>query len=396
MPRTAILRPKLREARGAKGLAAWVVNVPPDLSPTGKRQELFFPTKSAASVECEKLKARKDNFGISLSSMTSAKVAEASEAYKLIDPLNIGLLDAVRAHIATVKARSASIPFGEVFDRFAESKQKKSQKYRDEIRQAKASFETLHNRMVCDITPSDLEPILDRFPDASRNAKMRRLRSVFNLATKRGWMGNSGSPITKIDFAAGKRKTVEVFPVPAVQKLLEHALNNDLEFLPYRVLTFFCGVRPEGEIERLEWSDVNIADKTVVLRPEITKTNRRRTVDLSANAIGWLTEYQVRGGKMTGLVAPWTPQVRRTKHRTSYKAVGIKKWIQQGARHSFCSYWLNKHENADKLVMLSGHTDKQTMWERYHAGVTKAEAEEFWSITPPADLANVVAFQKEA
>ena len=99
---------------------------------------------------------------------------------------------------------------------------------------------------------------------------------------------------------------------------------------------------------------------------------------------------------MTGLVAPWRPQVRRTKHRTSYKAVGIEKWIQQGARHSFCSYWLNKHENADRLVMLSGPTDKQTMWERYHAGVTKAEAEKFWSIMPPAELPNVIAFQKEA
>ena len=154
--------------------------------------------------------------------------------------------------------------------------------------------------MVCDIEPSDLEPILDRLPDAARNAKMRRLRSVFNLATKRGWMGNSVSPITKIDFAAGKRKTVEIFPVAAVQKLLEHALENDLEFLPYRVFTFFCGIRPEGELERLEWSDVNIADKIVVLRPEITKTNRRRIVDLSDNAISWLTEYQARGGKMDG------------------------------------------------------------------------------------------------
>jgi integrase len=221
---------------------------------------------------------------------------------------------------------------------------------------------------------------------------MRRLRSVFNLATRRGWMGNNVSPITKIDFAAGKRKTVEIFPVAVIQKLLEHALDNDLEFLPYRVFTFFCGIRPEGELERLEWSDVNIADRIVVLRPEITKTNRRRVVDLSDNAISWLTEYQARGGKMEGLVAPWTPQVRRTKHRVSYKAVGIEKWIQQGARHSFCSYWLNKHENADRLVMLSGHTDKQTMWERYHAGVTKVDAEKFWSIVPKSFESKVVPF----
>ena len=102
--------------------------------------------------------------------------------------------------------------------------------------------------MVCDIAPSDLEPILDRLPDAARNAKMRRLRSVFNLATKRGWMSNNGSPITKIDFAAGKRKTVEIFPVATVQKLFQHALDNDLEFLPYRVFTFFCGIHKKANL----------------------------------------------------------------------------------------------------------------------------------------------------
>jgi integrase len=396
MSRSATLKPAFRPNRDKNGLAAWCVNVPAQISDSGQRKQMFFRTKAEAATECEKLKARKDNFGISLTAMTPARIAEAAEAYKLLDPLGIDMLDAVRSHIATVKARSASIPFGEAFDRFAESKQKKSQKYRDEIKQAKASFEPLHNRRVCDVTPADLEPILDRLPDASRNAKMRRLRSVFNLASKRGWMGKSANPIGKMDFASVKRKTVEVFPVEAVRKLLEHALENDLEFLPYRVFAFFCGIRPEGELSGLDWSDVNIPQKTVVLRPEITKTNRRRTVVLSDNAIAWLTEYQARGGVMSGLVAPWTHQVRRTKHRTSYKAVGIKKWIQQGARHSYCSYWLNKYENADKLVLLSGHTDKDTMWERYHAGVTKAEAEKFWSIRPPKKPGNVVPFAATA
>lgn len=390
MPRTPSIKPLKRRQRAKNGLAAWCVNVPPDLSPTGKRQELFFATKALAAAECEKLKARKDNFGISLVSMTPARIAEAGEAYKLLEPLNIGLLEAVRGHVALLQARTSSIPFSEAFDRFAEAKAKKSPKYRKEIQHAKASFEPLHDRMVCDVVSTDLEPIIDALPDSSKNAKLRRLRSVFNLAIKRGWMGSNSNPVAKMEFASVKRKTVEVFTVDEVRHLLEHALENDLEFLPYRLFTFFCGIRPEGELERLEWSDINLADRTVVLRPEITKTNRRRIIELSDNIIAWLTEYRARGGKMKGAVAPWTHQVRRTKHRASYKAVGIKKWIQQGARHSFCSYWLNKYENADRLVLLSGHTDKDTMWERYHAGVTKAEADKFWSIMPPTVAPNII------
>jgi integrase len=323
--------------------------------------------------------------------MTAARVAEAAEAYKLLDPMKIGLLDAVRSHVAAVKIRSASVPFGEAFDRFAESKSGKSPKYRQEIRQAKATFEPLLDKMICDVTSSELEHLLEGLPSAARNAKMRRLRSVFNFSIKRDWMRENTNPISKLDFADGRRAEVEVFPVDIVQKLLEHTLNDDLEFLPYRIFTFFCGIRPEGELERLDWSDVRIAEKTVVLRTEITKTRRKRFVDLSDNAIEWLTEYRARGGNMIGSVAPWTPQVRRTKHRTGYKAAGITKWIQQGARHTYCSFWLALHKDANKLVLQSGHTDADTMWTRYHAGVTEAEAKKFWELRPCRTAPNVVA-----
>jgi len=394
MPANTSLKPRKIKSRVLVGKAPWVLNVPPELSETGKRQRLFYATEREAKVESERLKARADNFGLSLSTMTAARIAEASEAYKLLDPLNVSLLVAVRAHVAILKARSASVPFGDAFDRFLELKKNKSYDYKKEIQHTKASFESLLQKPICDVLPSDLEPVLDKLPPSSRNAKMRRLRTLFNIAKKRGWMGGNENPISKLDFADGKRDEVQVFSVDEVRKLLQHALEHDLGFLPYRVFAFLCGIRPEGELERLQWSDVKIAEKTVVLRAEITKTKRKRFVDLSDNAISWLIEYQNRGGCMTGLVGPWTPQIRRTKHRTSYKAVGINKWIQQGARHSYCSYWLAKHKDANKLVLQSGHTDADFKWWRYHQGVTEVEAERFWAIVPPTPAGNVVPFAK--
>ena len=56
--------------------------------------------------------------------MTPARIAKATETYKILDPLHIDLLDAVRHHVALFKARSASVPFADAFDRFAESRQK--------------------------------------------------------------------------------------------------------------------------------------------------------------------------------------------------------------------------------------------------------------------------------
>jgi hypothetical protein len=73
----------------------WCVDVPPHLSDTGKRKRKFFATEREAKTECATLKARRDNFGISLSTMTPGRIFEASEAFKLLDGHSMSLLDAV-------------------------------------------------------------------------------------------------------------------------------------------------------------------------------------------------------------------------------------------------------------------------------------------------------------
>src|SRR5262249_15540528 len=158
----------------------------PVLSSTGNRQELFFATKGEAQTFCEQLKARRDNFGISLSTMSAARLAEASEAFKLLEPYGIGLLDCVREHVAILAQRNSSVTLGEAFDAFATLKENKSDKYLGEIRGAKNSVASILAMPICDVTASDIEPLLPIAP-AARNAKLRRLCSVFNLAIRREW-----------------------------------------------------------------------------------------------------------------------------------------------------------------------------------------------------------------
>jgi hypothetical protein len=62
----------------------------------------------------------------------------------------------------------------------------------------------------------------------------------------------------------------------------------------------------------------------------------------------------------------------------------VIRWIQQGMRHSYCSYWLALHNDIDRLVLQSGHESKEVMWRSYYRAATKAQAEKFWSIEPKA------------
>jgi integrase len=66
-----------------------------------------------------------------------------------------------------------------------------------------------------------------------------------------------------------------------------------LKLLPFFVFGFFCGIRPDGELEKLEWSSVHLVGKSEVeIPPSVSKTKRRRFVDLSENALAWLEEYR--------------------------------------------------------------------------------------------------------
>jgi integrase len=398
MPRAATLKPSEVKSRKARGLAAWCLNVPLELSETGKRRQLFFETKIEALGECERLKARRDNFGNSLSAITPARIAEASEAHKLLDQRHAGdsLLAIVRQYLAQHDLRSQSVSLSTLFDEYLAVKSHRTKKYLAEINKSRHPLEGLLTRLVCDIAPTELERALARIPGGYRNAVMRYLRAMFNHGIKRGYLLDN--PILKLDFAHRVRREVQTIPSPIVAKMLNHAIENDLQLVPFLVLGFFAGIRPDGELQKLEWSDVLFDEKTIVIRPEVSKTNRRRFPKLSANAQSWLDAYKLRGGVMEGKIVPFTPSILRTKRRANWSAAAgeTAKWIQQGMRHTFCSNWLALYKDVNELVLQSGHDSVDTMWRNYHKGVTEKEAKKFWAITPAKGTENVIPFTATA
>ena len=72
---------------------------------------------------CEQLKARKDSFGTSLTALTPAKIAEAAEAYNLLEGKDVSLLSVIRHYLGIEDQRSASTPFRELCTFYIESKQ---------------------------------------------------------------------------------------------------------------------------------------------------------------------------------------------------------------------------------------------------------------------------------
>jgi len=371
-----------------------VVNIPKELSSNGKRQQAYFATKGLAQAECERFKKKKDDFGLSLSGLSPARLTQAVKAFELLDPYKVDLLDAVRSYIEDHKRRTASVKFLELYNQFLEAKSDRNPEYLRELRITRDRFPGLHEQMVSDITHLELESVLSPLSPGARNPVMRYLRAVFFFGIKRGYLAEN--PVSRLYFAERKRKEIETIPADKVKAMLAHALENDLPLLPYLVFGIFAGVRPDGELQKLESDDVKLAEKTIVIRPEVSKTNRRRFPKISANGAAWLKAYRQRGGTVEGKVCAYRDLQLRAHRVANWKAAGIEKWIQQGMRHTFCSNWLAFHKNVDELVLQSGHDSVDTMWRNYHKGVTEVEAKRFWAIAPAKAADNIVLMSATA
>jgi integrase len=379
MPKAVSLKVRKDPARSSP----WYINVPASLSETGRRQRLFFASRDAAAGMCERLKTRRDNFGVSLGNLTSAQIVEAADCFgELVDHPGVSLSEAVRGYLEILSTRKASIPFGELFRQFLKAKAAKSVPYLDHLKWTQQHFSPLADKLACEVTVRDLETILEPLRPSVRDAFRRYVRAVFNFGVRLDYLALN--PAAKLEPGNLIKGETEIFTPEEVEQMLRIALRDDLEFLPYRIFGFFAGIRPAGELVRLNWSTVSLTDRIVTLPAAITKTRRKRHIELSANACAWLEAYARGGGNLEGLVAPFSASLLRKKHRANYRAAGIKTWIPQGARHSFCSYWLKQHgDDVDRLVILSGHQSREILWRHYYRACTKREALAFWSIEPP-------------
>jgi hypothetical protein len=113
---------------------------------------------------------------------------------------------------------------------------------------------------------------------------------------------------------------------------------------------------------------------------------RLRFVDVSDNALDWPEEYQKRGGKTEGQIVPCTADELRDHPRENWARVVCvtkegkpkRRWIQQGMRHSFCSYWLALHGAIDRLVIqfrarIKG-SDVAELLPRHYQGDTSTQS----------------------
>ena len=172
---------------------------------------------------------------------------------------------------------------------------------------------------------------------------------------------------------------VEAYTVDEVKRIMAAALKHEeaSRVVPVLAIGFFAGLRP-SEIKGLDWSNIAMEQRQIRVTPATAKRRRQRFVAMSDNLIEWLLPYV----KAVGSVGPAPITFRRDRAEV-FKAAKVARWLHDGLRHSYGTYHLAAHADANKTAAEMGHRgNTDLVYQHYRKLVTQDEGLAFWKISP--------------
>jgi integrase len=397
MPKIAQMVPVRSQWAGSN---QWKIDLPASLSPSGKRQRFFFETKQEAINFGQEQRTRIGNYGTAgVTGLSPSQLEQAALAFDSITPYSVSLNEVVKDWIARRKARDATVTFAVGFGQYLDHLNVKrvkgrlvSEDYRRQIKQCFNRFPSLHNIPLTDIDPKMVAKGTDDMTPAMKNAFLRVLSAFFSWAaeTPREWIKSNPAATGKVKRESLSKREVLIYQPDEVKRMLAAAPDN---LLPFFAFGFFAGIRPQ-ELKRLDWTHLNLEEKSIVMPASISKIADRRVIAVDPTLSAWLEWYVSKHGIQQGLV---TDSTNLRKRLDAVRAAAKVTNIQDGMRHSYASYWLAVNKDEHRLRENLGHRSSDELWDHYHRACTEKEARKFWAIAPPAKKQKkIVAFKQEA
>jgi integrase len=349
-----------------------------------KRVRAFFETKKEADTFAHQKNVELLNGGQEAAQFPSALRIMASDAAKRLQPFGKTIRDAVEFYLPHLQARKCM--FRELVGQLLSAKESDgaSAPYLIDLRCRLGQFsESFGDRLVSEIQSHEIDRWLRGLSvsPVTRNNSRRVLRTAFSFAVAHKYCVDN--PVVKTAKAKEIKGTTGILTAAETARLLE-AANTDL--VPFIAIAAFAGLR-RAEVERLDWSEVDLESGLITVQAIKAKSARRRFVKIRENLTRWLAPYAAH----RGAVAP--ANCRKLLEATR-AAAGIKRWPSNALRHSFASYHLAHFNDAAALALELGHTDAGLVFQHYRELVKPKEAERYWQIKPAAHAARekIVSF----
>ncbi|MEN9663087.1 MAG: hypothetical protein RL324_2036 [Verrucomicrobiota bacterium] len=306
-----------------------------------------------------------------------------------LKPYGKTIADATEHFLTYLATVSRSCSVSDLITEFNTSKAQDgaSKRYLQDLRNRLDTFAAAFGPIKAgEILPSQIDDWLRGLKVAgqTRNNFRKVLHALFQFAIVRGYATDNA--VAKTAKAKVVRGDPEVFAPAQMQIVLEKA---PFDFVPYLAIGAFAGLR-SAEIERLDWSEIDLTGKLIHVAAEKSKSAQRRLVTISDNLAAWLAPHT----RKSGLVTDLDPNGIRSQREKTCNAAQID-WPSNVLRHSFASYHLAHFKNAAATATELGHSSPVMLYQHYRELVRPDVAAHWWQIAPPKDYGNVIAFGAE-
>ncbi|MBU6402525.1 MAG: tyrosine-type recombinase/integrase [Verrucomicrobia bacterium] len=384
----------------------------------GKRRFDSYRTETEAIESAHRLARDLNERGALAAAMTGEQAADCAAAIQALAPFNVAL-PAAAATLASCLKLVGDLPNLHAAAKFYSARYKAtvrkcvadvvtellaikqtrgaSMRYLQDLRFRLGRFAGAFSTDACSVTTADIQTWLDAqkvAPQTYTNFR-RVLHVLFQFAVARGYA--SDNPVVGVEQVKVSGGDVAVFTPSEIARLLAVASP---EFVPCLAIGAFAGLR-SAEIERLEWSDIDLAGRHIIVGATKAKTASRRVVPISENLIAWLAPYAGREGRVWGRRHDdFYKAEQETAASTAVKADPIRgiraltpvRWKSNALRHSYASYRFALTGDAGRVAGEMGNT-AAVVHKHYRELVKPADAERWFAIKPkePANVMPMAA-----
>jgi integrase len=328
-------------------------------------------------------------YGVSVADAVS-KVAECLKELGNLPALSVAVQFYRQHHRETIKK-----PVAEVAAEFIKLKESRgaSAEYLKDLRYRLNKFTGDCHKAACDVTTADVQDWLDGVNLSSQSYRNFRtvLYTLFHHAETRGYA--SGNPVEGVEQIKVNRGDIQIFTPLEIRRLLAAAPPR---FVPSLSLGAFAGLRT-AEIIRLDWQDIDLPGRHIVIGASRAKTGTRRVVPVSENLAEWLSPYAKAKGKVWNWPAFTIYRAQgETAAATEVKAdaeKGIRAqpaidWKPNALRHSYASYRFSVLGDAGRVAGEMGNSPAMVF--RHYRELVKPDAAKVWFDVRPESADNVL------
>jgi site-specific recombinase XerD len=343
----------------------------------GKRKRRFFTTKKEAETFTQQRNIEFQNQGREHGEFPSALRIMAGDAAAILAPFGKTIRDAAEFYAEHLRQQENSVSVAAAVAELIKLKgaAHKSPRYVNDLGLRLGRFCKSHGeRTVASITAKELDEWLAGLEVApgTRNTFRRDIRTLFSFCERRGYCASDPAKRTE------RAEAVDTPPgilTPAQLAALLTASTADV--LPVVAIGAFAGLR-SAEIEKLDWSEVNLQSGLIEVTAAKSKTKKRRLVPIADNLAAWLQP-------LAEVAGPVAPAGLRKRLDAAKERVGLlAEWPQNALRHSYGSYRLAQCADAARVSLEMGNSP-QMVFSHYRELVTPKNAARYWQITPDAD-----------